>query len=95
MGEVQKIRTACRNCHGGCGVIAHVKDGKVIKRATFTVLHNGVLVQDHVRLSGGTGWDGPHSAGQYKAHADKLPFSLQDHGNPVRFRNVWLRELED
>ena len=31
MGEVKKIRTACRSCHGGCGVIAHVKDGKVIK----------------------------------------------------------------
>ncbi len=31
MAEVEKIRTACRNCHGGCGVIAHVKDGKVIK----------------------------------------------------------------
>ncbi|MFH1124127.1 MAG: molybdopterin-dependent oxidoreductase, partial [Pseudomonadota bacterium] len=31
MGEVQKIRTACRNCHGGCGVIAHVRDGRVIK----------------------------------------------------------------
>lgn len=31
MSEVKKIRTACRNCHGGCGVIAHVKDGKVIK----------------------------------------------------------------
>jgi anaerobic selenocysteine-containing dehydrogenase len=31
MGEVRKVRTACRNCHGGCGVIAHVKDGKVIK----------------------------------------------------------------
>jgi len=31
MGKVKKIRTACRNCHGGCGVIAHVKDGKVIK----------------------------------------------------------------
>jgi len=31
MEEVKKIRTACRNCHGGCGVIAHVKDGKVIK----------------------------------------------------------------
>jgi len=71
------------------------KDGKVTKRATFTVLHNGVLVQDHVRLSGGTGWDGPHSASEYKAHADKLPLSLQDHGNPVRFRNVWVRELED
>jgi anaerobic selenocysteine-containing dehydrogenase len=31
MGKVEKIRTACRNCHGGCGVIAHVQDGKVIK----------------------------------------------------------------
>ena len=31
MAEVKKVRTACRNCHGGCGVIAHVKDGKVIK----------------------------------------------------------------
>jgi anaerobic selenocysteine-containing dehydrogenase len=31
MGEIKKIRTACRNCHGGCGVIAHVKDGRVIK----------------------------------------------------------------
>jgi anaerobic selenocysteine-containing dehydrogenase len=31
MGDVKKIRTACRQCHGGCGVIAHVKNGKVIK----------------------------------------------------------------
>ena len=31
MGEVRKVRTVCRSCHGGCGVIAHVKDGKVIK----------------------------------------------------------------
>jgi anaerobic selenocysteine-containing dehydrogenase len=31
MEEVKKIRTACRSCHGGCGIIAHVKDGKVIK----------------------------------------------------------------
>ena len=31
MGEVKRVRTACRSCHGGCGVIAHVKDGKVIK----------------------------------------------------------------
>ncbi len=31
MADVNKVRTACRNCHGGCGVIAHVKDGKVIK----------------------------------------------------------------
>jgi hypothetical protein len=69
--------------------------GKVIRRATFTVLHNGVLVQDHVVLSGGTGWLGPHAVTDYKAHPDKLPISLQDHGNPVRFRNVWIRELKD
>jgi hypothetical protein len=69
--------------------------GKVTRRATFTVLHNGVLVQDHTVLSGGTGWMGPHAASEYKAHADKLPFALQDHGNPVRFRNIWIRELKN
>ena len=69
--------------------------GKVTRRATFTVLHNGVLVQDHTVLSGGTGWMGPHAASEYKAHPDKLPFAMQDHGNPVRFRNIWIRELED
>lgn len=70
-------------------------EGKVIKRATFTVLHNGVLIQDHVVLSGGTGWDGPHSASEYKAHGDKGPIAMQDHGNPVRFRNIWVRPLKD
>jgi hypothetical protein len=69
--------------------------GKVIRRATFTVLHNGVLIQDHTVLSGGTGWMGPHAASEYKKHPDKLPISLQDHGNPVRFRNIWIRELKD
>ncbi|MEN8693470.1 MAG: 3-keto-disaccharide hydrolase [Akkermansiaceae bacterium] len=71
------------------------QDGKITRRATFTVLHNGVLVQNHTVLSGGTGWNGPHAATEYKAHAQKLPFKLQDHGNPVRFRNVWIRPLED
>ena len=71
------------------------KDGKVTRRATFTVLHNGVLIQNHTILSGGTGWRGPHAATDYKAHADKLPLSMQDHGNPVRFRNIWVRELKD
>ncbi len=71
------------------------KDGKVIKKATFTVLHNGVLIRDHLVLSGGTGWSGSHSISEYRAHADKLPIQLQDHGNPVKFRNIWVRPLED
>ena len=69
--------------------------GKLVKRATFTVLQNGVLIQDHVLLSGGTGWAGPHAASEYKAHGGKGPITLQDHGNPVRYRNIWIRELED
>ncbi|VGO12239.1 hypothetical protein PDESU_00790 [Pontiella desulfatans] len=69
--------------------------GNVLRKATFTVLHNGVLVQDHVFLSGGTGWKGAHSASDYQAHADALPISLQDHGNPVRYRNIWVRPLAD
>ncbi|HNR34513.1 MAG TPA: DUF1080 domain-containing protein [Candidatus Hydrogenedentes bacterium] len=68
---------------------------KVVKRATFTVFHNGVLVQDHVELSGGTGWKGPHSVTGYVPHGDKGPIELQDHGNPVKFRNIWIRELKD
>lgn len=71
------------------------EDGSVKHKATFTVLHNGVLIQDHVHLSGGTGWEGPHSISEYRKHADKLPIQLQDHGNPVRFRNIWVRPLAD
>ncbi|MBN2308020.1 MAG: DUF1080 domain-containing protein [Candidatus Hydrogenedentes bacterium] len=71
------------------------EDGKVVKWATFTVLHNGVVVQDHAALSGGTGWRGPHAVTDYAPHGDKGPIQLQDHGNPVLFRNIWVRELED
>jgi hypothetical protein len=70
-------------------------NGKVVKRATFTVFHNGALVQDHAELSGGTGWRGPHAVTVYEPHGDKGPIELQDHGNPVIFRNVWIRELKD
>ena len=71
--------------------------GKVVSRAkaTFTVLHNGVVVHDHVVLEGGTGWRGPHAISDSKPHADTGPISLQDHGNPVRYRNIWVRELAD
>jgi hypothetical protein len=66
------------------------QDGKLLRPARFTVLHNGVLVQDNVELSGPTAH---HQRPPYKATPDKLPLSLQDHGNPVRFRNIWIREL--
>jgi len=68
---------------------------KVVRKPTFTILHNGVLVHDHVELQGGTGWDGPHAISDFRPHGDKGPISLQDHGNPVRYRNVWIRELAD
>lgn len=68
---------------------------KVVKRATFTVFHNGVLVHDHVELSGGTGWEGGSSISEYVPHGDTGPIQFQDHGNPVSFRNVWVRPLRD
>jgi hypothetical protein len=71
------------------------QDGKVVKRATFTVFHNGVLIQDHYELSGGTGWLGGHAVTEYEPHGDKGPLELQDHGNPVLFRNIWVRELKN
>ncbi|OHB73776.1 MAG: hypothetical protein A2Z25_00890 [Planctomycetes bacterium RBG_16_55_9] len=71
------------------------KGKKVVRKPTFTVFQNGVLVQDHVELRGGTGWKGPHAISDFEPHEDALPISLQDHGNPVRYRNVWIRELAD
>jgi hypothetical protein len=68
---------------------------EVTRKAAFTVLQNGVAVQAHEALEGGTDWRGRHAVSDYAYHADKGPISLQDHGNPVRYRNVWIRELAD
>jgi hypothetical protein len=64
--------------------------GRLLAPATMTVLHNGVLVQDNTSLWGPTAWI-KHE--DYKSQPNKLPLSFQDHGNPVRYRNIWLREL--
>ena len=69
--------------------------GNVTRRAKFHVYHNGELIHDQLELSGGTGWRGPHSISEYKKHGDKGPIQMQDHGNPVRFRNIWVKELKD
>jgi hypothetical protein len=71
------------------------KDGKIVTKPTFTVIQNGVLVQDHVTLEGGTQWNGPHAISPFRAIPDKGPIQLQDHGNPVRYRNIWIRPLQD
>ncbi len=65
-------------------------DGTVEQPATMTVLHNGVLIQNHVTLRGPTKFIGEPS---YEPHEAKLPLTLQDHENPVSFRNIWVREL--
>ena len=65
--------------------------GKLTRPARETVFHNGVLVQDNVELTGPTGH---HVRPPYKPGPDKLPLALQDHNHPVRYRNIWIRELK-
>jgi len=66
------------------------KDGKLAKPAYVTTFHNGVLTQNHIALIGET----PHrQVGTYHPHPEKGPLKLQDHGNPVRYRSLWIREL--
>jgi 3-keto-disaccharide hydrolase len=62
----------------------------VLTPGYITVIHNGVLVQDHAELKGSTVYIGPPS---YEKHDLKQPLALQDHGNPVSYRNIWIREL--
>jgi hypothetical protein len=66
------------------------KDGQAIDPGSVTVFLNGVLVQDHTRLEGGTGHMARSKPGPFP---DAGPLKLQDHGNPVRFRNIWYRPL--
>ncbi len=63
--------------------------GRVVTPAYVTIVHNGVLVQNHVALLGPTEYIGfpiyvPHGKGSIK---------LQDHGNLVSYRNIWIREI--
>ncbi|MFZ9881593.1 MAG: 3-keto-disaccharide hydrolase [Phycisphaerales bacterium] len=67
-------------------------DGSLAKAGTMTVFFNGILVQDHSEIWGATA----HAAkAKYSAHEPKLPIGLQDHGDALCFRNVWLRPLAD
>lgn len=69
-------------------------DGSVLEPARITVLHNGVLVQNNGVIKGSTEWIGQP---KYSKHGEKEPLVIQDHGRdggqPVSFRNIWIREL--
>lgn len=66
-------------------------DGSLESPAYATVLHNGVLAHNH------TAWIGPmtyRGIRTYEAHEPTGPIVLQDHGNPVRYRNIWVRPIK-
>ncbi len=67
------------------------EDHKLLSPGYVTVIQNGVLVQFHVELKGPTLYVGTP---EYQYHEAKLPLMLQDHGNPVRYRNIWVRNIE-
>lgn len=66
------------------------QNGRVVIPAFITVLQNGVLVLNHAEIQGPTDYIGLH---EYVAHSMNEPLTLQDHGNPVSYRNIWIREL--
>ena len=65
------------------------KDSMIVNPAFITVIHNGVVVQNHTPIYGTTPYRGKP---QYQVHG-KGPLRLQDHDNPTSFRNIWIREL--
>ncbi len=67
------------------------KDVKVQKPGYVTVIHNGVVVQNHFELQGNTNYDKPAA---YVKHPLKQPIRLQNHGDLVKYRNIWIREIK-
>src|SRR6266540_273923 len=64
---------------------------KVLRPGYVTVIHNGVCVQNHFELMGNTNYDKPPA---YEKHPLKQPIRLQNHGDPVKYRNIWIREIK-
>ena len=67
------------------------KDVKVLTPGYVTVIHNGVAVQNHFELLGNTNYDKPAA---YEKHPLKQPIRLQNHGDLVKYRNIWIREIK-
>ncbi|MFM9013059.1 MAG: family 16 glycoside hydrolase [Gemmatimonadota bacterium] len=57
----------------------------------MSVIHNGIAIHSDTVIRGETFW---HQPPAYEQHPDALPLSIQDHGNPVQFRSIWVRPFE-
>ena len=68
------------------------EDGEVLKPATLTMFFNGLLVHYNTVIHGPVSH---RTIREYEPHGAKEPLSLQEHNNPVRFRNIWIRPLDD
>jgi lysophospholipase L1-like esterase len=66
-------------------------DGSLAKAGRVSALHNGIAIHSDTVILGETFW---HQPPAYEKHADELPLSIQDHGNPVQFRSIWVRPFE-
>ena len=66
------------------------EEGSLKSPAAITVLHNGVVTQNHYELTGEASYI---KAPVYSPHPEKLPLVLMFHGDPVHFRNIWIRDL--
>lgn len=64
---------------------------RLVRPTRVTVFHNGVLVQHAQEMIGASSH---RTVATYTPHAPTAPLRLQDHGNPVRYRNLWVRKLD-
>jgi hypothetical protein len=65
-------------------------DGSLANPGRVSVLHNGIAIHVDTEILGDTAWHAPPT---YRAHPDALPLRLQNHGNPVQFRSIWIRPI--
>jgi hypothetical protein len=96
-GQVPPLANACKKpgewqCYDIHFKAPVFEGDKVVSPAIATVYLNGVKVQDKAKFTGASTW---RKVAKYRPHPPKKPFSLQAHGNPVQFRNIWVAPLKE